>query len=94
MPMRSPYRALALGLLLAAVAPAPALAGTPSDAATQIRQIEDSGAFTPPTPQADFIVGTLQRVDRQLHRHEDPRRLPRTTSNCARSSASRARRRR
>src|SRR5687767_6300798 len=57
--MRSPYRALALSLLLAAVAPVPALAGTPSDTATQIRQIEDSGAFTPPTPKADFILGTF-----------------------------------
>jgi hypothetical protein len=52
-------RALALGAVLAAVGAGPALAGTPSDAATQIRQIEDSGAFTPPTPHADFTVGTF-----------------------------------
>ena len=52
-------RALALGILLAGGLAAPALAGTPSDAATQIRQIEQSGAFTAPTPRADFIVGTF-----------------------------------
>jgi hypothetical protein len=50
-------RALALGTLLAGVAAGPAIADTPSDIATQIRQIEDSGAFTPPTPRAAFTVG-------------------------------------
>ena len=50
-------RALALGAVLAGVAAGPAFAGTPSDTADQIRQIEDSGAFTPPTPRAEFTVG-------------------------------------
>jgi hypothetical protein len=48
---------LALGALLALATTTPALAGTPSESATQIRQIEDSGAFTPPTPQGEFVVG-------------------------------------
>lgn len=52
-------RALTLGAVLAAVMAGPALAGTPSDTATQIRQIEDSGAFTPPAPLKDFTVGTF-----------------------------------
>jgi hypothetical protein len=51
--------ALALGAVLAGVAAGPALAETPSEAATGIRQIEDSGAFTPPTPHAGFTVGTF-----------------------------------
>jgi hypothetical protein len=51
--------ALALGAVLAAVAAGPALAKTPSMAATEIRQIDDSGAFTPPTPHAGFTVGTF-----------------------------------
>ena len=49
--------ALVASLIGACVAPAQALAGTPSDAATQIRQIEESGAFTPPAPLTDFTVG-------------------------------------
>ena len=52
-------RALALGAVLAGVAAGPALAETPSEAATEIRQIEDSGALTPPTPHAAFTVGTF-----------------------------------
>jgi hypothetical protein len=52
-------RALALGAVLVAVGTTPALAETPSEAATQIRQIEDSGAFTPPTPHANYTVGTF-----------------------------------
>lgn len=52
-------RALALGAVLAAVAAGPALAETPSEAASQIRQIEDSGASTTPTPHAGFTVGTF-----------------------------------
>jgi hypothetical protein len=51
--------ALVLGVILAAVAVGPALAGTPADAATAIRQIEESGVFTPPTPHASFTVGTF-----------------------------------
>jgi hypothetical protein len=52
--------ALTLGAVLAAAAAGPALAEdkvTPSQAAAQIRQIEQSGAFTPPTPLAGFTVG-------------------------------------
>jgi hypothetical protein len=56
---RSLYRALSLGAMVASVVAGPALAGTPSDAATQIRQIEESGAFTAPTPRAEFSVGTF-----------------------------------
>jgi hypothetical protein len=54
-------RALVLGVVLAAVTAGPALAdtSTPADAATKIRQIEDSGVFTPPTPHANFSVGTF-----------------------------------
>jgi len=52
-------RALVLGVILAAVTAGPALAGTPADAATAIRQIEESGVFTPPTPHASFTVGTF-----------------------------------
>jgi hypothetical protein len=52
-------RALALGVVLAAVAAGPALAETPTEAATAISQIEDGGAFTPPTPHAGFTVGTF-----------------------------------
>jgi opacity protein-like surface antigen len=57
---RSLAHALTLGAVLAAAAAGPALAEdkvTPSDAATQIRQIEQSGVFTPPTPLAGFTVG-------------------------------------
>jgi len=50
--------ALALAVL-AAVAAGPALAETPSEAASQIRQIEDSGASTTPTPHAAFTGGTF-----------------------------------
>ena len=52
-------RALVLGVILAAVTAGPALAGTPADAATAIRQIEERGDFTPPTPHAGFTVGTF-----------------------------------
>jgi hypothetical protein len=52
-------RALALAAVLVAVTAGPALAETPSEAAAQIRQIEESGAFTAPTPHANFSVGTF-----------------------------------
>jgi hypothetical protein len=51
--------ALALGAVLAAVAAGPALAAIPSEAASQIRQIEDSGASTTPTPHLGFTGGTF-----------------------------------
>ena len=86
-------RALALGTLLAVVVAAPALAGTPSDAATQIRQIEQSGAFTPPTPRADFTVGSSTRRPAASQARR-PATSASTTPSSARSSASRARRRR
>lgn len=78
--------ALALGAVLAAVAAGPALAKTPSKAATEIRQIDDSGAFTPPTPHAGFTVGTFNastgaftgtRDQRRANSH-DPRALRRS----------------
>ena len=52
-------RSLALAAAALAVASAPASATTPSEAATKIRQIEDGGAFRPPTPNATFSVGTF-----------------------------------
>ena len=51
--------AFVLGVILAAVTAGPAFAGTPADAATAIRNIEESGVFTPPTPHASFTVGTF-----------------------------------
>jgi hypothetical protein len=59
---RSLAHALALGAALAAVSAGPAIAQqdekkTPSQAAADIRQIEESGAFTPPAPLTDFTVG-------------------------------------
>jgi hypothetical protein len=48
-----------LGVILAAVTAGAAAAGTPADAATAIRQIEESGVFTPPTPHANFTVATF-----------------------------------
>jgi hypothetical protein len=53
--------AFVLGVILAAVTAGPAFAdtNTPADAATAIRNIENTGVFTPPTPHASFTVGTF-----------------------------------
>ena len=54
----------AAAALLAAVLSAPAhAAATPAETATQIRAIEESGAFTPPTPRAEFILGRFDAAN-------------------------------